>query len=132
MLEGGLAGPGNDRKSPVPDSTQQWMRETTKCSWGAPEWLNLFVDGAPAQRRRDGAHWRALGGLRHAGHCRELWRHGVEQRRVTQSGGGELKVAKWTLASSTGHDRDKDGWRSTRGCREAGGGRSALNVGERW
>jgi hypothetical protein len=56
MLEGGLAVPGNDRKSPVPESTWRWMWEMAKCSWGMLERLNLFVDGASAQLRRDGAH----------------------------------------------------------------------------
>jgi hypothetical protein len=78
MLDGGLAGPRNGQKSLTSESTHRQMWEMVKCSWGAPERLNLFVDGAPAQRRRDGAHWRALGGLRHGGHRRELLWHGVE------------------------------------------------------
>jgi hypothetical protein len=39
---------------------------------------------------------------------------------------------KWTLASSTGHGRDKDRQRGVCGHREAGGGRLADSVGARW
>jgi hypothetical protein len=44
----GVGGVGERRKSPTPVSTQQQMREMVKCSWRAPERLNLFVDRAPA------------------------------------------------------------------------------------
>jgi hypothetical protein len=44
----------------------------------------------------------------------------------------EHKVAKWTLASSMGRDRDKDGRRGAHGRREVGGGRSAESIGARW
>jgi hypothetical protein len=44
----------------------------------------------------------------------------------------EHEVAKWSLASSTGRGRDKDGWRGARGRREAGGGRPADSVSMRW
>jgi hypothetical protein len=47
MLEGGLVGLGNDRKSPALESTQRQMWETMKCSWGVSERLNLFVDRTP-------------------------------------------------------------------------------------